>query len=187
MSSLFSETVTKAISVYRQLLRRYLPQVQRVKKLAQLKLKNPTTYENDVSLYQTALAIVRDIEENMEIPEQGYYSYSGIATFCDYLKDYLSKYEIESGQVIHRAQKASRALIQAIQLAALPVHQLTEDIAKQFANCNEIIAMFGSDEQHRLHMGTLEKQRCVHQSFYETVITNFKNCLSPSFSVESEA
>lgn len=174
MSSLFAETVTKAISVYRQLLRRYLPQVQRVRKLAQLKLKDPSTYETEVSLYHAAKLIVKDIEDNMEIPEQGYYSYSGIATFCDYLKEYLSKYEIEGNQVAHRAQRASRALIQAIQLVGLPTQRLDDSIAKKLKHCNEIIANFGSDEQHRLHISTLERQRCINEDFYGVIIENFK-------------
>lgn len=178
-SSLFSETITKAISVYRQLLRRYLPQVQRVKKLAQLKLKDQNTYASDISLYHVAQSIIKDIETNMEIPEQGYYSYSGIATFCDYLKEYLANYEVDGDQIAHRAQKASRALIQAIQLVALPNHQLNDSIAKKLKDCNGVIATFGSDEQHRLHISTLEKQRCINESFYGIIIDNFKQQIYP--------
>ena len=56
----------------------------------------------------------------MEIPEQGYYSYSGIQHFCDYLKEYLENYICEDEEIIHKAQKASRSLINVIHLVMMP-------------------------------------------------------------------
>src|SRR3990167_5964239 len=109
--SIFSETMIKAVADYRLLLRRYLTQSERMAKLRALKLRDLSITDNDLTLYQAGKAIIEDIERNMAVPNQGYYSYSGISQFCQYLTEYLDNYHIENDQVVHRAQKASRALI----------------------------------------------------------------------------
>src|SRR5688572_20276177 len=107
MSSIFVETISKAISDYRQLLRRHLPQSDRMVKLMALNLKEPD-YDDHIALYLTARQIVQDIEINLDSGPKNYYTYSGIDNFCRYLKKFLSNYIIEENQIIHRAQKASR-------------------------------------------------------------------------------
>lgn len=174
MSTIFAETIARAISEYRQMLRKYLPQAERVIRLNKLNLKDPSIYENDIALYRAAQSIIEDIENHVDIPEQGYYSYSGIAKFCEYLKEYLAHYEVEENQVIHRAQKASRALIQAIQLVTLPKSRLNEKTAQKLEKCNEIIANFGTEEQHEIHLNNLEKYKVVNEGFYIVIIENFK-------------
>lgn len=173
-TSIFAETIAKAISDYRQLLRRYLPQSVRVTKLSELKLKDPTLYDSDLTLFKVAHAIIADIEENMKVPDQGYYSYSGILMFCDYLKEYLDNYEIDGDQVVHRAQKASKALLQAIQLAMLPENRLNETIVQKFQQCNETIAQYGSKEQRQLHKNNLERQKSTNETFYASILENFR-------------
>src|SRR3989344_7257043 len=118
--SIFSQTMKKSISIYRVMLRKHLSQVERVNKLQQLNLKNSQLYENDIALYHTGYAIVNDIEKNLDPLAHGYYAYSGVASFAGYLKTFLQNYTIEGTQVIHCSQKASRALVQAIQLLTLP-------------------------------------------------------------------
>lgn len=171
--SIFSETVTKAISDYRYLLRRYLGQVERMTKLQQLNLKDQSIYKSDLRLYRTAQAIVRDVEENMAKKELGYYSYSGMAQFAQYLKTYLKDYIVEGDQVIHRARKASRALLKAIQLAATPKERLDSVATKQFFDCNQVVAAFGSDEQFDLHVQMLERQQANNPGFYTRIIAHF--------------
>lgn len=178
-TSIFAETISKAISEYRQMLRRYLTQVERVNKLSQLGLKDPTIYDSDVRLFEMADAIVKDIDINMDIPEQGYYSYSGLKMFRDYLKDYLKHYQIEDGHVVHSAQKASRAMITAIQLAALPSEKLTDDIKSQIRSCNEIIATYGSDEQRELYRTNLKERQAVNEEFFGSMLNNFMQYLMP--------
>ena len=46
--SIFSETMKKSISIYRQMLRKYLSQAERAKKLNQLKLKDRDFYTSEV-------------------------------------------------------------------------------------------------------------------------------------------
>ncbi len=173
MSTIFIETMSKAISDYRYLLRRYLSQVERVTKLTQLNLRNPELYTNSITLYKTAWAIVEDIQLNLKNHSSGYYTYSGISHFANYLRDYLQHYEIEHGKVVHRAQKASRAIIDAIQLLSLPKEKLNELVAKKFALYSDLIASYGSDEQHELYRGSLDRQYEHNPEFFGQILHYF--------------
>ncbi|OGT41102.1 MAG: hypothetical protein A3F13_02935 [Gammaproteobacteria bacterium RIFCSPHIGHO2_12_FULL_40_19] len=176
--SIFSETMTKAISDYRLLLRKHLDQVERMIKLQKLKLRDSDIYESDLALYQTGKAIVADIEVNMAMSNPGYYSYSGVQQFCTYLREYLGNYHIESDQVVHRAQKASRALLQAIQLAGLPREGLDDGIAKQLFECNKAVAGFGSQEQCDLQLQILARQQANNPGFYTRIIAHLESLMT---------
>jgi Uri superfamily endonuclease len=175
--SIFSETMKKSISIYRQMLRKYLPQAERINKLQQLNLKNAQLYENDIALYHTGHTIVADIEKNLDQATYGYYAYSGVGNFATHMKAFLENYVIEGNHVIHCSQKASRALVQAIQLLTLPREKLSDEIAEKLAKCNLVIARFGSEEQRELHRTTLQNTIRRHQdqntAFYRSVLNNF--------------
>ncbi|OGT44875.1 MAG: hypothetical protein A3E82_02885 [Gammaproteobacteria bacterium RIFCSPHIGHO2_12_FULL_38_11] len=175
--SIFSETMTKAIGDYRFLLRRYLKQAERMAKLQKFKLRDSAIYKNDLMLFETGHAIVVDIEQNMETANQGYYSYSGIQEFCNYLKSYLENYHIENGQVVHRAQKASRALLEAIQLTTKPREQLDESVAQKLHECNETVVDFGSSEQCELQMQILERLQADNPGFYTDIIAHLESLM----------
>ena len=175
--SIFAETMTRAISDYRTLLRRHLNQVERMAKLQKLNLRNDDLYRNDKSLYETGLAIIQDVETNSVSSLRGYYSYSGIRQFCEYLKNYLSNYYLEKGQVIHRAQKASRAQLSAIQLMALPHERLDETIAKQLLECNKMVVTYGSQEQCELQVQTLERGQASNPGFYTRIIAHLESLM----------
>ena len=186
--SIFSETIKKAISDYRLLLRRYLAQADRMTKLQKLGLKSPAIYQTDISLYNVASKIIADIEENMlDDGNQGYYSYSGVAQFCEHLKEYLSKYEVEGEQVVHRGRKASRILLNAIQLLATPKEQLNENISKQLLECNRIVVDFGSSEQFSLYTEALQRQQAEIPGFYTRIIAHVESLASSKNMGKSEA
>lgn len=185
--SIFAETVTKAISDYRYLLRRHLNQVERMTRLQELHLKDSETYKTDLALYKAAKAIIADIEENMAMENPGYYAYSGIDQFAQYLKEYLDDYLVEGNQVVHRARKASRALLQAIQLSSLAKERLDEKAAKQFFECNKIVANFGSKEQYDLHIGMLERQQASNPGFYTRIIAHFESLRNSKMAERSAA
>ena|SRR3990167_3274493 len=181
--SIFAETMTKAITDYRFLLRRHLNQSERMSKLRELKLRDSDTYESDLALYEAGKAVITDIEANMAAPNQGYYSYSGIQQFCDYLKEYLENYHIENDQVVHRAQKASRALITAIQLTTLPRERLNDLIAEQLFDCNTTVVGFGSQEQCELQLQTLARQQANNPGFYTRIIAHLESLMLSGTSV----
>lgn|SRR3990167_4944134 len=176
--SLFSETMTKVIGDYRFLLRRHLPQAERMIKLQELKLKREDIYSSDIALFEAGTAIADDLEKNMLEKTSGYYAYSGIAEFCKYLKEFLSHYYVEKDQVVHRAQKASRALLQSIQLTALPRERLDETIAKTLANCNTTVAGFGSIEQCELQLQTLSRNQTQNPDFYADLIAQMESLMT---------
>ena len=179
MSSIFSETMQKAIAKYRQLLRKFLPQAERVAKLQELGLKNSEMYTSELWLYDTGRKIVADVQNNLRPDNQGYYAYSGVEKFAGFLKEFLDNYEVEEDQVIHRAQIASRAMVKAIQLITLPRENLTENIEKELNALNHIIANYGSKDQKELHKTALQnillRQQEENISFYKTILYNFKD------------
>ncbi len=180
--SVFIETMKQSISIYRQMLRKHLPQAERISKLNQLHLKNPQLYENEIALYHTGYAIVTDIESNLYDNTAGYYSYSGVENFAQHLKAFLENYEIEHNRVIHRSQKASRALVQAIQLLAS--EKLTDAVSEKLARCNRIIAKFGSEDQRKLHEMTLQNTLTNLSEkniiFYRDILNNFHQHMQDS-------
>lgn len=178
MSSIFAETMQKAIQKYRQLLRKFLPQAERVNKLNQLNLKNPELYGSELWLYETGYRIVNDIKGHLSPSHQSYYAYSGVEKFADFLKIFLDNYEVEGEHVIHRAQIASRAMVKAIQLITLPREELTEEVEKELAELNHTVASYGSKEQKELHQSALQnalrRQQEENIGFYKTVLSHFK-------------
>lgn len=176
--SIFSETMTKAISNYRLLLRRYLQQTERMMKLRELNLRDSDIYESDLALYQVGKLIVSDIQNNMnQGANKGYYSYSGVAEFGKYLSDYLDNYHVENNRVIHRAQKASRALMTSVQLMTLPRERLNEAVCNQLFDCNRVIADFGSQEQCDLQLQALIRQQANNPGFYTRIIAHLESLL----------
>ncbi len=188
MSSIFIDTMQKAIKKYRQLLRKFLPQAERISKLNKLQLKSAQLYTNDLWLYETGRRIVADIKDNLSPENQGYYSYSGVERFADYLKEFLDDYHIEDEQVVHRAQIASRAMVKAIQLITLPRENLTENIETELAKLNRVVAEYGSEEQKDLHKSALQnvlrRQQEENISFYKSVLTHFKEQVECQSSTE---
>lgn len=183
--SIFSETMTKAIREYRSLLRKQLQQPDRMARLRELKLRNLDNNNSDLALYEAGRAIMDDIEKNMAVQNQnhGYYSYSGILEFFKYLKEYLENYYIENNQVIHRAQKASRALVTAIQLTTLPRDRLNDGIAKQLLDCNKTVVDFGSQEQCELQLQILARRQATNPGFYTRIIAHLESLMLSDSSV----
>lgn len=181
--TIFSETMIKAIKDYRFLLRRYLNQADRMTKLRELKLRDRSIYKDDLALYKTGLAIIADIENNMSVLNQSYYSYSGIDQFCAYLKEYLDNYYVENNQVVHCARKASRALLVAIQLTGMSREKLDDSAAKQLFDCNKIVITFGSREQQDLQLQTLARQQANNPGFYTRIIAHLESLMGNQQSV----
>ena len=176
--SIFSETMVQAIGEYRGLLRRHLSQVERMMKLQQLGLRDSDLYENEVALYNTGLAIVEDMKANMAMNNPGYYSYSGVQQFCEHLQDYLSNYAVENDQIVHRAQKASRAVLDAVQWMSLPRDSLDDAVLKKFLECNKTVALNGSKEQCDLLLQTLSRQQMSNPGFYTRIIAHLESLIA---------
>ena len=175
--SMFVETMSRAISDYRQILKKYLAPGQRASKIAELRLKDPTIFDDEPVLYQVVQDILRDIEKNIHVPNEGYYSYYGIARFAKFLREYVDNYTIEGETVIHKAQKASNLLIKIIQLLSLPGEQLTESIAREVIAAHPLIIELSSKEQLSIYNNTLERLSEKNKSFYRKIVHDFRERL----------
>lgn len=176
--SIFAETMTQAINEYRALLRRHLDQVDRMMKLQELRLRDSDLYESDVALYNTGLAIVEDIKTNMVSASRGYYSYSGVQQFSQHLEEYLSNYFVENDKVVHRAQKASRAVLDAVQWMSMPRESLDETILKKLCDCNKTVVYNGSKEQCQLLLQTLSRKQISNPGFYTRIIAHLESLIA---------
>ncbi len=179
-TSTFTDTMLYMVSKYRSMLKKLVPQPERVKIHVRLDLKNPQLYENRVMLYNLGYKIIAHLKElDVSKKEKGYYSYSGPRKFTKHLEDFLNNYIVENNTVIHRAQKTSRALVKAIQLLTLPEDELNEKAIENLVQCNRIIAKCGSPEQQSLHKSTLKNAANAHNnaSFYVKALSNFNQFL----------
>ncbi len=181
--SIFAETIITAIKDYRSYLRKTMKQADRMNKLSELHLKEINAYSGDVALYNKANEIVADIEKNLEIPEQGYYSYSGIEKYCLYLKNYLKDYAIENDKLVHKAQFASRAILEAIQMVnGKPAHTLTEQIKQDMLMCQETIAKYGNQEQYTLYVNNIETLKSNAPLFFTDLLRHFNTIVEQQLS-----
>jgi len=182
MSQIFTETIARAISDYRSLLRRHLKQPERRKKLAELNLKDSTLFESAERLYVVAWSIVKDIETSVDQPT-GYYAYSGMAEFGKFLREYLSEYELEDGRLLHLAQKASKEIIKAIQYMSTSDERFTSDVVVGLNRCSRVVLSCGSQEQRDLYESALERQFLLRRALFTPVYNYFQSLLEDEAAV----
>ena len=165
--SIFSDAVLKAISDYRQILRRLLEQPDRVRKLNELGLRNGVDPANDLILFEIATRIVKDIEENLSSHNRGYYAYSGVRKFGEFLSEFLQQYSVYKNQVVHRAQHVARAMLLTIQLVGFPEDQLDQAVTDQLIECADTVFTYGSAEQQENFLKALKLARPMAPDFFE--------------------
>lgn len=177
MSSVFAEKITQYISDYRLLLRKSLNQVERMNRLKALDLKSVTIYSDDLSLYNTAWKILKDIESNGNIPDQGYYSYSGLEKFYTELKTFVEDYTVSDDRIIHRIQHTSNLLLEVIQMVSSPGFQHTDQLQDKLLECNKSVVCYGSDDQKQLYLGCLERLSSINRAIFTPVLDHFSEQL----------
>jgi hypothetical protein len=187
-ANIFSRTMIEAIRKYRETLRKYLRQGERMQKLKQLGLNDETLNQSATALYQKGYAIIEDINQNFDSSQTGYYSYNGVKKFAEYLKAYLDQFEVIKDQVVHKSQLASQALVKSIQLLSIPSREsLTIKVVTELSKCIRTIAAYGSEQQKELLERTLvkiiniQKEGCsadeevpADLAFYQSVLEDFQ-------------
>ncbi len=177
MTSVFAEKIIQYVSDYRLLLRKSLNQVERMNRLKALELKSVSIYSDETTLFNTAWKIVEDIETNGNIPDQGYYSYSGLEKFREELKTYISEFAICDDRIIHRNQHTSNLLLEVIQMVSSPGFQHTEHLQDKLLECNKSIVRYGSDDQKQLYFGCLERLSSINRAIFTPVLDHFSEQL----------
>ena len=154
--SIFSNTMLQMINEYRILLKKTHSQPERVKIQIQLNLKNPQLYRDEAKLYQLGMVVHKQLQNTLsERKQHGYYSYSGHQKFSSHLGEFLSGYVLENNKVIHRAQKASSAMIKSIQILSQSEDTLSKSTTEKIKQCNVSIHTMGTQEQHVQYTQTL--------------------------------
>ncbi|OGT65401.1 MAG: hypothetical protein A3J38_03740 [Gammaproteobacteria bacterium RIFCSPHIGHO2_12_FULL_45_9] len=120
---------------------------------------------------------------------EGYYTYSGLATFAKHLKQFLSQYEIVGRVVTHRTQKASKVVLDAIQsLMVARTQGFTPDLQTKLETYNSEIAELGTAEQQQLHEQTLQNatQYATPESApaFEVLLEHFKGCVQTAHNAQ---
>lgn len=178
--SIFTDTMIEAVRKYRAMLRKYLPQAERINHLHRLNLKNPQLYGNEIMLFDLGHKIIEHLQE-LDKTKNGYYSYSGISQFACHLKKFLDKYKVDgtNDRVIHTSQLASRHMVKATQLLAIAAE--SDVPMRDIEACNEMIASYASDEQIELYRSTLQNMTRKHThdrgGFYRQTLSHFSHCL----------
>ncbi len=168
----FTQTMREIFGEYRTLLKRYHTREERAEKILTLRL-NSRMSSNELSMYETADAIVADIDEKIKGMPRGYYSYSGLENFREYLANILGQYTVEGSRVLHRTQKASCSMIKAFQYIAMPSEKLSDQILMRLFSCNHDIANFGTADQCKQYEETLRKHMSRSEPFFRKVLDNF--------------
>lgn len=168
----FKTLILEVVSTYKQILRKNMAQADRVKKLSELKLR-ALSHDSDYSLYEAAYRILHDIDSNMSPSGTGYYAYCGVESFAKHLRQTLAAYSVESNRVVHRAQEASRALLDSIQLISLPDAHLTPKKMQSIRTNSRTIAKYGSQEQCVLYRENLEKFYRERGAFHGPMLNFF--------------
>ncbi len=172
--SVLANDLSNVINDYKKLLKKRLPKPERIAKIGQMQLNHNQLPSDDMGLYHKAQSIITDLDR--EINEQNnnksYYAYSGLEKFRDHINDRLKEYFIDGDHIVHKTQKAAAAIIQAVQLAALPDTHLNENVKKALQHCNAAIAEFGSTEQQQSYRRSVEKQIARNAAFFTDILNH---------------
>ena len=94
------------------------------------------------------------------------------------MSTYIKDYAIENDKVIHRAQRASRAIMEAIQIVnGKPAHTLSDRIKRNIHACQEKIVFYGNQEQFDLYTKNLEKLKPNAPLFFTDLLRHFNMLL----------
>ena len=173
---MFVQTITKVIKDYRFMLRKIYKgqQLERVKKLHEMGLKDPKLNNDPVALFHVAHAIVNDLQQNHKPKKSGYYAYSGVIDFCGYVVDFLDDFEVNGDVVVHKAQEASQAMLSFVQ--SIESHSFDSEFFQKAKGYNEVVARCGSNEQQALYKKILRDQ-ALPAPVKDGCIDHFEACI----------
>lgn len=173
----FRDEALKLVSGYKKIIKRQLPQAEANKKFKTLNIKSrQLAIASDIQLYKTVALILENISEDIEKNRQTTYEYSGIVEFNDELKILLNTYQINGDTVKNKVFAGSRALLNAIQLIAVPINDQNRKKLEQNLDCLENC---GTQEQIAKMIHLLQKQasndKNTYQPYVESLLKRYQN------------
>jgi hypothetical protein len=171
----FKDMALKALGDYRKLVSRYVEKNEASVLLKKMDVARPRKSDSDMELMLTLIKIRTWLEEKIQSHPKGYYSYSGIEQYRLFLDEFLNQYQILSNRVVHKAQKASSAMLNIIQITGAPKASLGDETANRLINfCQELI-LFGSREQ-KLQVHALLNTKCEDYAvFFAPILQDYIN------------
>ena len=160
----FCSTILKAIGDYKTIVRKSFSVTERKAKIHNLGIRKRYIKELDeFELYKIALRIIKELKKETkgQRNKRSNSVYSGAREFLQYLEEFLSKYHIEGGEVVHVGQKASCALVDVMQLIMFSKNNLKEDDAVRIREHARTVATYGSEEQKKILVNVVN----MYQSF----------------------
>lgn len=172
----FSHTILKLLNEYKSILKKQLPQQQAwTAKVQALGLKRKILkYDDEITLYRKALAVVDDLELRIKNETDIPAWHSGLEKFGQFLKETLAEYQIENNKVVHTSQQASRAIVEAFQLMQTPNATFNSIIERKLDQCGQTIARYGSQAQQDMFSNALKEYQCNDVNFFLRLSTNFE-------------
>lgn len=169
----FRDMALKALGDFRKLVSRYVEKNESAVLLKRMDVARPRKNDSDHELMQTLIKIRSWLEEKIQSHPKGYYSYSGIEQYRVYLDEFLQQYQMVANRVVHKAQKASSAMLNIIQITGMPRSSLSESTAQRLLHyCRELV-LFGSREQ-KLQVHALLNTKCEdYAEFFAPILQDY--------------
>jgi len=161
-------------------LRKSLPSNKSSVKIKELGIKRKHLKAmNEVRLHQIGTLILHDLEQNVHTGKCSNY-YCGIEEFIEHIKKLLDSYCIENNQIINVKQKASQAMLEAIQLMSLPEDKLNASTAIKLNQCVYNVTKYGDKEQLQILTEAIKAHKQRATVFFCKLWENFVASLNNS-------
>lgn len=175
---MFQQIAQQLVRDFYSLLKRYVDNDERARIKEILGYNAVSDQLNDQALLKKLQLIYSLLQDKVNTRPKGYYSYSGIDQYFEFLEKFLSQYCIYSGRVVHRAQRLSGLMLHIIQLMEVPQESFTSDRVVELRDyCIEVI-MLGS-EDYSAQLKQLLKQHIPQHSEVKYVLDDLKSLSKP--------
>ena len=178
--STFSQVMLEAVNDYKLLLRKNADPNANASKIKTLGIKRKQLKAmSEIQLYQLGPVILKELENNLEAEKCSNY-YCGIEEFIEHLKSILKAYCLENNKVISVTQKASSAMLEAIQLMSLPENKLNANVAIKLNQCVYNVIKYGNKEQLQILAEAIKNHKKSTTSFFCKLWDSFASLVEPA-------
>ena len=165
----FCDEILKAISKYKLILRKTLPASECSSRIRELGIKrNFIKGASEADIYKIGLKIIDDLKKVTDYhgdKKNPSFFYRGTWEFLKYLEGLFTDHRLEDERVVHVGQKASCALVAAIQLVTLSGgSKLAPKDLRQIKQYGDTIALYGTAEQKKVFLETIKAQTALRFS-----------------------
>ena len=168
----YGKTLLKLLTMYKRLLKRYTTEANRKNIINHLGLKRTLLrHATTPELFRKAEAVEQALAQQIT----NWHSckgneYCGLEAYHSHLREFMVNHHIDGKRIRPKANDASQAMLEAVQLAGLPEHRLTEEIALKLKACIKKLRMHGHKDHHQLVIKTLHQHKPRKPIFFESLI-----------------